>query len=223
MRSSDILPEEVYSTLGLIVFHRVRIAGRVLPGNLRKIHSQDLPSFLYASKGCSSRPSHLRFFPVLERWGRSSLEDPSSLLLESGSLLLNPLSSLLLDRWLPAMQEPWYERIGLAIDKDRDGAYRLRPVKRNECCCSGLVVKSSICPTWPMLSMSWLSWLKDTPCPSQPSWITSVKEQQYRECGRNVTSVRVGMTSQDDTLGLGQSYAKSALVVTDVEGNGEGS
>ena len=40
------------------MFQCVRIAGRVLPGNLLKIHSQDLPSFLYASKRCSSSPDH---------------------------------------------------------------------------------------------------------------------------------------------------------------------
>jgi hypothetical protein len=40
------------------MFQRVRTAGWVLPGNLPKIHTQDLSSFLYASKRCSSRFNH---------------------------------------------------------------------------------------------------------------------------------------------------------------------
>jgi hypothetical protein len=63
---------------------------------LLKIHSQDLPSFMYASKRCSSMSSHEIFFLVLERFCSSSLEQPSSSLLRSGSLWLKPpLSSLL--------------------------------------------------------------------------------------------------------------------------------
>jgi hypothetical protein len=52
------LREEIYSTLGRTMFQRVRIAGRVLPGSLLKIQHQDLPSFLYASKRCSTRSDH---------------------------------------------------------------------------------------------------------------------------------------------------------------------
>jgi len=78
------------------MFQRVRIAALVLPGNLPKIHSQDLPSFLYASKRCSSRSDRrLRLF-VLERPCSASLESPLSLL-KSGSLLHESSLSLLLD------------------------------------------------------------------------------------------------------------------------------
>ena len=55
------------------MFQRVRTAGRVLPGNLRKIQLQDLPSFLYASKRCSSMGSHGIFIlvPVIVAAGLS--------------------------------------------------------------------------------------------------------------------------------------------------------
>jgi hypothetical protein len=86
--------EEAYSTLGRIMFQRVRIACSVRSGNFRKIHFQGLPSFLYVSKRCSSRPSHLMFFLML---GSSSLEHLLSSLIGSGSLLLKPPSSSLLD------------------------------------------------------------------------------------------------------------------------------
>ena len=79
------------------MFQCVRTAGRVLPGNLPKIQSQDLPSFLYASKRCSSKPDHRLCLLVLERPWSASLEHPSSSLLGSGSLLLESLSSSLLD------------------------------------------------------------------------------------------------------------------------------
>jgi len=96
------LREEAYLPLGRTMFQRIRIAGRVLPGNLRKIHSQDLPSFLYATKRCSSRSDHRLCLHVLERLCSSSLEHPSSPLLRSGSLSLKSLSSLLLDGLLPS-------------------------------------------------------------------------------------------------------------------------
>jgi hypothetical protein len=87
------------------MFQRVRIAGRVLPGNLPKIQSQDLPSFLYASKRCSSKSDHGIFILVLERLCFSaSLDHPSSSLLDSKSLSLRPPSSLLIDSF--AIQEP---------------------------------------------------------------------------------------------------------------------
>jgi hypothetical protein len=69
-----------------------------------------------------------------------------------------------------------------AVDKvvppneGRDEVCRLKPVKRNECCSIGLMVKSSIFPTWPMLAMSRTTW----PRSAQPSQITAVEEQQ---CG----------------------------------------
>jgi hypothetical protein len=40
------LREEAYSPLGRTIFQRVRIAGRVLPGNLPKIHSRLLSYML---------------------------------------------------------------------------------------------------------------------------------------------------------------------------------
>src|ERR1700743_1739113 len=80
------LQEESYSPRGRTIFQRVRIAGRVLPGNLSKIHSQDLPSFLYASKRCSSRSDHRLCLLVLECPCSASLKHPSSSLLDSGSL-----------------------------------------------------------------------------------------------------------------------------------------
>jgi hypothetical protein len=49
--------------------------------NLPKIHSQDLPSFLSASKRCSSRSDHRPCLLVPERSYSSSLEHPSSSLL----------------------------------------------------------------------------------------------------------------------------------------------
>jgi hypothetical protein len=91
------------------MFQRVRIAGRVLPGNLPKIHSQDLPSFLYASKRCSSRSDHRLCLLVLER--PCSVKHPSSSLRDSGSLSLNPPSSSLLDAPSFAMQEPRHQRL----------------------------------------------------------------------------------------------------------------
>src|ERR1700684_63166 len=72
----------------------------LLPGNLQKIHCQDLPSF-HASKRCSSRASHGIFIFEPERPNSPSLEHPSSSLLRSGLLSLKPLSSSLLDGSLP--------------------------------------------------------------------------------------------------------------------------
>jgi hypothetical protein len=203
------------------MFHHVRIAGRVLLGNLSKIYSQDLPSFLVCQQALLIQRFPFMFILVLERPGSSSLEYPLSSLLELQSLSLNPLSSSRLDGLLlcdltalDSTTLPGWGRIRVASlwlgivsavadavipsDEGRDGECRLKPDKRNKFCCSGLMVKSSICPTWPMLSMSRASWLKETPCPSQPSRITAVKEQQCRECGRNVNSVSVGRMSSDD-------------------------
>jgi hypothetical protein len=198
---------------------RVRTAAAVLPGNFLKIQSQDLSSFLYASKRCSSTGSHGIFILVLEPCF-FLLEHASSSLLRSGSLLLKRLSSSLLDGSLPSDSRAlastallcWSvvegalskTRFASTVDdkivplKSGDEVCRLRPVKRNECCSIGLMVKSSIFPTWPMLSMSRASWLKETPHPSRPSRITAVKEQQCVECGRNVTLVSVGKISLDD-------------------------
>jgi hypothetical protein len=111
----ELLPvhlwEETHSPLGRIMFQRVRTAGRVLPGNLPKIHSQGLPSFLYASKRCSSRSDHRLCLLVLECPCSSSLGHPSSSLLGSGSLSLKPPSSSLLDGYSLAIQEPRHPRL----------------------------------------------------------------------------------------------------------------
>jgi hypothetical protein len=77
-----------FSALSRTIFQCVRIAGRVLPGNLPKIHSQDLPSFFHASKRCSSHSVHR---PCL-----ASLESPLSLL-KSGTPSLKSSSSPLID------------------------------------------------------------------------------------------------------------------------------
>lgn len=58
--------EEAHLTLRCTMVQRVRTAAGVLPGNLPKIQSQDLSSFLYASKRCSSTGSHGIFILVLE-------------------------------------------------------------------------------------------------------------------------------------------------------------
>jgi hypothetical protein len=59
-------PGRAYSPLGRIMFQHVRIAGRVLPGNLPKIQSQDLPScmpgwfcLLILERPCSVSPAPL--------------------------------------------------------------------------------------------------------------------------------------------------------------------
>jgi hypothetical protein len=67
-----------YSSLGRIMFQRVRTAAEVLPRNFLKIHSQHLPSFLYTSKRCSSRSDHRLCLLVLKRPCSPSLEHPSS-------------------------------------------------------------------------------------------------------------------------------------------------
>jgi hypothetical protein len=81
--------------------------------------------------------------------------------------------------------------------ESRDKVCRLKPVKRNECCSISLILKLLIFPTWPILLISWASWLNETPPPSRPSQITTVKEQLYRECGRNVTSVSIRILLDD--------------------------
>lgn len=77
---------------------------RVLPGNLQKIHSQDLPAFSYASKRRSSRSDHRLCLLALERLCSAALESSSSPLLGSGSgsLLLGSLSSSLLNKSDPS-------------------------------------------------------------------------------------------------------------------------
>jgi len=62
-REIELLPvhlrEEAFLRLFLTTLGHWRNAGRVLlPLNLQKIHFQDLPSFLYASKRCSSTGSY---------------------------------------------------------------------------------------------------------------------------------------------------------------------
>lgn len=159
------------------MFQRVRIAGRVLPGNLPKIQSQGLSSFLYASKRCSSSFDHGLCLLALERPSSSSLEHPESPLLDSESLFLKPPSSSLIDGLLlhdaraPAstalpswgrvrVASMWPRPASVVVDKvvppnvGRDKVCRLKPVKRNECCSVGLMVKSIIFPIWPMLAIS---------------------------------------------------------------------
>jgi hypothetical protein len=93
--------------LRFITLGRWRNAGRVLlPLNLRKIHFQDLPSFLHASKRCSSIGSHGIFTPVLKPCF-SSLKHRSSSPLGSGSLSLKSPSSSLLDGSLPCDARAW--------------------------------------------------------------------------------------------------------------------
>jgi hypothetical protein len=166
--------------------------------------------------------SHGTFILVLGRFCPSSLEQLSSSLLGSGSSLsLKQSSSSLLTSSLPrwatvsvstalpcwSMVEGASLGIGfvsaavdriIPLDESWDEVYRLKPFTRNEFCCDGLIVKSSIFPTWPMLLMSCASWLNETPRSSQLSWTTAVKEQQCWEYGRNVTSVSVGKRSSDD-------------------------
>jgi len=135
------------------MFPRVRIVGRVLPGNLPMIHSQDLSSFLYAGKRCWSMASHGAFFLVLERFCSSALEQPSSSRKPlSSSLLAGPLPccvTVLLSTALPcwSIVEGTSSRIGSAsaaidrivpLDESRDEVCRSKPAKRNECCCNHL-------------------------------------------------------------------------------------
>ena len=192
----------------------------------------------------SSTGSHGIFTSVLKPW-LSLLEHRSLSLLRSGSLSLKSLSSSLLTGSLPRcvivpvlmalpcwrMVEDGSSRIGSAsaavdrivpLDVSWDEGCRLKPVTRKEFCCNGLIVKSSIFPTWPMLLMSCASWLKETPRSSQLSWTTAVKEQQCWEYGRNVTSVSVGKRSPDDPPKLLHSRGVSVSMVCGAEGVGEG-
>jgi hypothetical protein len=108
------------------------------------------------------------------------------------------------------------------LDESWDEVCWLKLVKRNEFCCRGLTVKSSIFPIWPMLSVSRASWPKETPRPPRPSRITAVKEQQCGECGRNVTSISVSRMSPDDPPRSQQSGGMSVSVACGAEGAGEG-
>lgn len=114
--------QEVYLTLGCIMFQCVCTAGRVLPGNLPKIHSQDLPSFLYASKHCSSRSDHRLCLLVVQRICSASLKHSSLSLLDSGSLSLKPSlsslfeNSLLRDARAPASTAlPSWDQVRVAL------------------------------------------------------------------------------------------------------------
>jgi hypothetical protein len=179
---------------------RVHTAAGVLPGNFLKIHFQGLPSFFHASKRCSSRTPHGIFILVLERPSPPSLEHPSSSLLRSGSLSLKPPSSSPLDGSLPRdvrapvstalpslgrvrVASTWSRSASVVVDRvvllneGRDDTCRLKPLKRYKCCLIGLIVKSSIVPTWPVFAMSRASWTRETPHPSQPSQIVAVKEE----------------------------------------------
>jgi len=77
------------------MIQRVRIGGRVLLRNFPKIHSQDSPSFLYASKRCSSRADHRFCLFVLERPCSASQESLLSLLKSGSPSLKSSLSPLL--------------------------------------------------------------------------------------------------------------------------------
>jgi len=77
------------------MFQRVRIAGLVLPVNLPKIYSQGLPSFLYADNRCSSSFDYGLCLLAFERPCLSSLEHPSSPLLDLEFLSLKQPSSLI--------------------------------------------------------------------------------------------------------------------------------
>jgi hypothetical protein len=70
--------------------------------------------------------------------------------------------------------------------------------------------------------MSRATWPKETPRSVLPSRITTVKEQQYRECGRNVTSVSMGRAALDDRLRLQQSGNIYISVVYSTEGQAWG-
>jgi hypothetical protein len=72
---------------------RTDCTGRVLPGNLPKIH---FPVFLYTSKRYSSRSNYRLCLFVYERSCSALLESPLSLL-KSGSLVLESSLSPLLD------------------------------------------------------------------------------------------------------------------------------
>jgi hypothetical protein len=160
------------------MFQRVRIAGRVLPGNLPKIHSQGLPSFLYANKRCSSTGSHGIFILTLKPPCFSdSLEYPSLSLLRLGSLSLKPPSLSLLDGSLPRnarapalttllslgrvhVASTWSRPASAVVDRvaplneGRDDICRLKPFKRYKYYLIGLIVKSLIFSTWPVFAMS---------------------------------------------------------------------
>jgi len=131
----------------------------------------------------------------------SSLEHPSSSLLGPRSLSLRSLLSLeapVISRGTTALRalpcwswarvaSSWIGCASAAVyrvvplDERRGEALRLKPVTRNDCCCSGLIVKSSIFPTWPMLSISRASRLKETHRPSRTFWTTAVKEQMCED------------------------------------------
>jgi hypothetical protein len=159
------------------MFQRVRIAGRVLPGNLRNIHSQDLSSFLYASKRCSSRSDHRLCLLVLERPCSPSLEHSLSSLLDSESLIDGLLlrnarapTSTALPSWGRVRVALTSRPTFVVVDKvvppkvGRDEVRRLKPVKRNECCFIGFRIWTSswreTCGSWPRLGASFCGFQK---------------------------------------------------------------
>jgi hypothetical protein len=102
----------------------------------------------------------------------------------------------------------------------------LKLVTRNECYSSGLMVKSSIFPTWPMPAMTLTTWLKETPrsapaVPHHSSEGTAV--WGVRSLGRNVTSVNIGRAIRDDRARLQQSADISVSAACGAEGAGKGS
>jgi hypothetical protein len=96
-------------------------------------------------------------------------------------------------------------------------------VKRNESGCSGLLVKSSSFPTYPILSISQASLLQGISRPSHLSLTAGVKRQEFSDCRWKVISGSVGKLSLH---GLAKSLLldrNSMKVDCDVEGTGEGS
>lgn len=71
-----------------------------LPVNLPKFHSQDLPSFAYATKRYSSSSDHQLFFLVREHLSSLSLKHPWLSLLGSRPLSLELSFLIQLDGWL---------------------------------------------------------------------------------------------------------------------------
>ena len=63
------------------------------------------------------------------------------------------------------------------LNEGRDDTCPLKPLKRYKCCSIGLMVKSSIVPTWPVFAISRASWAREAPRPSQPSQIVAIKEE----------------------------------------------
>jgi len=150
------------------MFQRVRTAAGVLLWNLPKIQSQNLSVFLYASKRCSSMSDHRLCLLVLE-YPSSSLLDSESLIAglllrckSPGTNCSDPLGSgtRSIDVVTACLRS---NRQSRAIERRPGWVCQLKPVMRNECCATGLMVESTIFSTGPMLAMSRITELKETP------------------------------------------------------------